>query len=63
MNHAIPKYSITQHFLFIGLICLGYGLGSVGFNSFSRQKIFELNRTRLKDPETTQTQAYESCDS
>ena len=33
------------HTLFIGLIYLGYGFGSVCFHSFSRPKIFELNRT------------------
>ena len=36
------KFSITQPFLLIGLICLGYGLGTVGFHSFFIQKIFEL---------------------
>src|SRR6187402_2863609 len=42
------KFSITQPFLLLGLICLGYGLGSVGFHSFSRPKIFELYRKITK---------------
>ena len=35
-------FSITQPFLLIRLICLGYGLGTIGLHSFSSPKVFEL---------------------